>query len=707
MTEEIQVKIEEIDDTSPHLQAVIALGDANKKTLSFFPKGAFRKYAARRQIIVALDTQSACIGYLLYGYSRSYDRITLIHLCISKLHRGKRVAKKLVDYLIQITNKYSGIGLTCRRDYQLDNMWANLGFVSQYDKPAKTPGKGLTYWWLDHGHSNLFSTAATHIRESKLCVVIDNNIFTDLYTNENIDTEESKSLLADWLQPDLELCLTDAIFNKINTIGNDTERKNQRQFAQYFNRLICQNQKVDTSFQESKIFFAEKGIILDEFELRNIAITIVSDVQIFITLNRYILDVVDEIYDRFRVSILRPNDLISQLDELSRKPEYQPVRLAGTFLEQTGVQIGQESLLNDCFQSTKHGETKVEFKQRLRRFIAEKDKFECYVVKEAENQPLALVVYGRHKQHELEIPLIRVGQNHLSATLARHLIFQSISRSAREQRQFTRITDPYLEETVTTAMQEDFFIKANNGWLRANLAVAETASQLSLRLSNLASNLGKEYKCHEFANILSIDSSTIDSKILADIERYLWPAKIIDANIPTFIIPIKPHWAKDLFDDQLANQYLFGSKTELALNREAVYYCSGSNLRGLKAPGRILWYVSKDKDSYKNKGYYNVSSVRACSRLDEVIIGKPQELFRRFRRLGVYEWENVFESAENDMNKNIIAIRFSDSEVFAEPIPLKKLQQILGNRTTVQSLFKINPEKFANIYTLGTQLDEV
>jgi len=34
-------------------------------------------------------------------------------------------------------------------------------------------------------------------------------------------------------------------------------------------------------------------------------------------------------------------------------------------------------------------------------------------------------------------------------------------------------------------------------------------------------------------------------------------------------------------------------------------------------------------------------SVKACSRLEEAIIGKPKELFRRFKRLGVYEWKDV------------------------------------------------------------------
>ncbi|MBW4595948.1 MAG: hypothetical protein KME46_24360 [Brasilonema angustatum HA4187-MV1] len=120
----------------------------------------------------------------------------------------------------------------------------------------------------------------------------------------------------------------------------------------------------------------------------------------------------------------------------------------------------------------------------MRRFLAEPEKFECYVILEQENLPLALVVYGKHKSYELEIPILRIGDNPLSATLAHHLIFKSILRSARERRQFTRITDSYLEETVIKAIQEDTFVRVNNGWLKVNLAVAETAYQLSTRLTS-------------------------------------------------------------------------------------------------------------------------------------------------------------------------------------------------------------------------------
>lgn len=702
MTEEIQVTITEIDDKSPHLQTVIALGDANKATLSFFRRGAFYEHAALRQIIVALAPEAGCIGYVLYGCSSLYKRITIIHMCIKPSHRGKGVTRKLLNYLIQITQEYTGIGLTCRRDYQIDDMWVKLGFVPQYYKPAKTTGKELTYWWLDHGHPTLFSNAATHQRESKLCVVIDWNIFGDLYASETAENEESKSLLADWLQADLELGLTDEIFTRVNDINKLPDRQKRHDFAKTFTRWTCKNKIIEGVYKDIKKNLHSNQIAINESDIRHIARTIASDVYIFVTRDSRLLDIADNVYEKFKLSIISPIELIIHLDELRRKAEYQPVRLAGTELKKKPLQRGEESICNDYFNSDKHGGTKAEFQQRLHRFIAETDKFECFIVLEEENNPLALVVYDRHKRHELEIPIFRVADNSIAATIAHHLLFEAASIAASEKRQFTRITDPQLQEVVTTAIQKDTFVKVTDGWLRANIAVAETASQLSHRLTTLAGSLGEEYDfCHQIANSMNAGGAVTDIKSMLDIERFFYPAKIIDADIPTFIIPIKPFWAHQLFDAKLANQTLFGAtKPALALNREAVYYKSKTAPKKLKPgiSGRILWYVSNDDDG----GYKGVSAVRACSRFDEVVIGKPKELYRRFRNLGIYEEKNVLDVAQNNLDKDIMAIRFSDTELFSKTIPLKTIQEVLEKKILMQSACYISKENFATIYELGT-----
>lgn len=702
----LKVKIEVIDEKSPHLQTVIALGDANRKTVGFLADTAFVDHARRGNIFVAIDSQAGCIGYVLYEYTRRHNRHRLVHLCVAPAHRGKGVAKFLIDYLKQITKESNGIGLHCREDFKLEKMWSRLGFVAKYDKPGKNKeGKLLIYWWFDHGHADLFDAAPTQKLESRLCVVIDTQIFEEIYIDKETDFAESKSLFADWLQTELELCITDEIFNKIILLKDSKERNKQRNFAQQKFTCLRSQQNFDSVVTSLSSLLSDKEAVIDEIEGRHLARTIASDSQVFVTLDSKLLELSSEIYEHFKVSIIRPNDLITQLDELRRKLDYQPVRLAGTtHLEQIPVQKGQEDFLSNYFQCKEEEETKAKFQQQLLRFIAESDKFECLVVREGENQPLALVVYGRLQKHELEIPMLRVGNHPLSGTLARHLISKSILRSAREQRQFTRITDSYLAETVMTAIQESSsFRRVTNGWLKINLALAETASELSQRLITLGSTLGQEYQiCLQFAESLNTENILTDVQASVDIERFLFPAKIIDAEIPTFIIPIKPRWAADLFDEKLANEAILGRKPELAFNREAVYYRSVKNSRGLQAPCRILWYVSGTQKEGKGKGYRKVElqSVRACSYVDEVVIDKPKDLYQRFQRLGVYKLSDI-EQVNQDKHGNIMAIRFSDIELFDNPITSEQLRDISANNLSLLCPERISHECFIRVYNLG------
>ncbi|MEH2124542.1 GNAT family N-acetyltransferase [Nostoc sp.] len=706
---DVQFKIEPIDNHSPYLETVRKLWRANSKTLGNLPKGAFEERAAHRQILVALDSEGGCVAYLLYRRSRDWFAIT--HLCIDPLCRGKGIAKQLVDHLKQITTSSRGIKLKCRRDYDLQGMWSSFGFIPTLDVEAKAKNKKLTIWVLEHNPLPLLSTMIQQQLESKLCAMIAPDIFLDLYAeenHENLDSEEENILLADWVQTELNLCINDEIFNQINRINNNQERDNQHCFAQSFTCLPCANQRLEKNLNLLKEIITKHNFVLNEYKLRYIARSITSKSHVFLSRDQQLLNLADIIYENFRLSVIHPETLINQLDELRDKPDYQPVRISGTTLEQIQVKSGQEDLLVNYFYNSKLRENKTDFQQKLRHYLAEHEKFECIVVRESNKNLLALIVYGKQKKHELEIPIIRVGNHNLSSTLARHIIFKSILKSAHEQRNFTRITDPYLEITITEAIQEDAFVKVSNGWVKANLSVVKAFSQLSDYLTNLAFNFGDEYNfISELANNINNENIVIDAQSSVDIERFLFPAKITDSEIATFIIPIQPRWASYLFDEHLANQMLalpgFGSKAELAFNREAVYYRAIQNSRGLNAPCRILWYVSETQGEGRGKGFQYVGYIGACSYVDEVIIGKSKELYRRFQRLGVYN-ERDIEKIQTDKNGNIMAIRFSDTELFNNHISFQELQQVLDkDKLLLASPNKINNESFIKLYNLGNR----
>jgi hypothetical protein len=179
----------------------------------------------------------------------------------------------------------------------------------------------------------------------------------------------------------------------------------------------------------------------------------------------------------------------------------------------------------------------------------------------------------------------------------------------------------------------------------------------------------------------------------------LYPTKIVDTSIPNFVIPIKPHWAKELFDEELARESLFGvSRSELALNWESVYYRSTKpKPMNFEYPARILWYISSDVDgAYTSKK----SKICACSTLDEVAIGNPEELYLKFRRLGVFKWEDIKSISKNE----IMAIRFSNTEIFKNPISLDRIYELLESDAQIQSPRLVTNEAFFKIYSLGTAI---
>lgn len=186
---------------------------------------------------------------------------------------------------------------------------------------------------------------------------------------------------------------------------------------------------------------------------------------------------------------------------------------------------------------------------------------------------------------------------------------------------------------------------------------------------------------------------------MADIERMLYPAKITDAEIPTYIIPIKSRWAKELFDKELAGEGIWRAKEELALRREVVYY---SSKRKMKYPGRILWYVTSSPDDKNSSAI--LGAIRACSRLDEVTIGKPKDLYKKFRRLGIYSFQDVLKTAGNNLDKEIKAVKFSDTELFINPIKFAEIKTMLNRSIQLQSSIEIYPEEFKMLYNRGTSI---
>jgi len=315
-----QTTLERLGFPTPHLERVVALHRLNARTLGFFPKGAFEEHAKLRQIIVALDAGGSCFGYLLYRVARG--RATIVHLCVADAARGKGVARLLVEKLKRETKSLEGIGLYCRRDYDATHLWSKFGFEAVHAKVGRgKDGEELTFWWFTHGHEDLFSRAAEPdpVRQR---VVIDANVFYDLHTRDTPESEDSKALLADWVQASIDLVVTKELRNEI-TKGDDEERRRaNRAEATRYTTLTADDANFQRLCAELRPRFPESTTLRDEADLRQVAYAIAGGAPFLVTRDETLVERCEPLYRSHGLMVLHPAELINHLDSVEREGDY-------------------------------------------------------------------------------------------------------------------------------------------------------------------------------------------------------------------------------------------------------------------------------------------------------------------------------------------------------------------------------------------------
>ena len=102
--------------------------------------------------------------------------------------------------------------------------------------------------------------------------------------------------------------------------------------------------------------------------------------------------------------------------------------------------------------------------------------------------------------------------------------------------------------------------------------------------------------------------------------------------------------------------------------------------------------------------------VCGSSLVEEVVVDTPKEVYRRFRRLGVYEWSDVLRTAKGDPDRPITAFRFGHTERFERPISWAEMQEVVeaedGARSQIITITRVSPGCFFRLYRLGTETDK-
>lgn len=672
------------------LDRVILLHRTHSRTLGFFPIGAFEENAKRGQIIVAVE-QDTLLGYLLFRKARG--RVAIVHLCVGVQAQGRGVARRLVERLKLETKSLEGIGLYCRRDYDINHIWAKFGFEAVNTKVGRgNDGEELTYWWFGHGHEDLFSRVAEPdpVRQR---VVIDANVFYDLHKRDTSEAEDSKALLADWVQASIELVITKELRNEIEKSPDEELRRSSRAFATRYPTLSADDSLFQNLCSELGSFFPESATLHDEADLRQVAYAICGGAPFLVTRDQTLIERAEPLYRSHGLKVLHPAELINHLDSIERDADYKPARIEGSRLKNRLLKADDVDRVVEAFKLPE--ERANEFQKVLLHLLSTPKSVATQLVTDGSDAAVLLGAMERSAPHRIHVPILRLATHPLASTMVRNFLRTCLDKAASEDRHLVTVQTSGSTESADLVLLEFGFALCDGVAVKLSLRSACSIGEAARRVQALI--IEPEFMSVKSAITAAFIKANVSQNfaVASAIERQLWPAKITGTSIPNFIVPIRPEWAQHFFDVELGSQLLFGLRDDLHLGVEGVYYRSAEN-NNLTAPGRVLWYVSKgDGDGSM--------SIKACSQLEEVIEGKPKDLFRRFQRLGIYEWKDVYAAAKNNIGNSISAFRFRMTERFRQPVDSQTLAAI-GINSPLMSPRRISDSQFEAIYKIGCNL---
>jgi hypothetical protein len=277
-----------------------------------------------------------------------------------------------------------------------------------------------------------------------------------------------------------------------------------------------------------------------------------------------------------------------------------------------------------------------------------------------------------------------------------HMLWRQVVRAESRGADAIKFCDELASDECLEALQEVGFVAGSNGWVkrlhRTNYTLDDIVSgSAGTRPTGLQSPVG-EAVCH-LASVGTPDA-------FAEAERIVWPSHIRNSGLPCYIVPIQPRWAGALFDSSIAAEHLFPSDPSRLLRFENVYYRSAKPEILSTTPARVLWYVS-DADTERHS-----KQIRASSLIKAVETDTAKNVFRRYRRFGVFDWEHV-RALGRSSNGPVMAFSFSHTTLLKRPISFADVSSLLkarlGKTYTFQSPVELPEDVWIELHELANK----
>lgn len=646
------------------LDAIEALRAENNDTLGFLAEPVMADYVGRGGAL-GISADDRVIAYCLFARHRHHIRI--IHLCVGPTERGSGHARALVDAVVKEAEaqRVGGIKLNCRRDFPANAVWPRLGFIAVDEKKAKTPGALLTTWFRGSSASAAQGDMFTAVvSDDRVHAVIDAQL---VYQLERGDDEVASGLRADFLNDLLALHVTAETFDEINRAGAEERRRQSRNFAHTFPRVQHDANRMATAEKDLQQILpsARKS---QRSDIRQVAMTSASDVSVFLTRDERLLGKAAEINRVASVEVMHPNRMIVRLAEFTESESYTPSPVSGLDLAWSRVREGDVASLAIETLLGPH-ERKGVLKARLDGVLSNPQIWRTEGLWSGTVLMAVRSIKKRDQQCRLVVGVCRARRGERRAFFNEYAIASVVHEAVRLDHPTVQLERDSITPEAADVARRLGFTPMDGHFVRDCPTKAMSLSELRAAV-------------HSHQEAISP----------MELERACSPVALEDSACPCLIVPIKPGYAKSLFDTKLAAADLFGAEKSALLRFENVYFRKSTRRHMIRAPARILWYVSEGV------------GVVAVSWLDDVQIGTPKDMFRDHRRLGALSWSDIYEMCRGDEVQDIMVLKFSHTYLFRSPVDWRSLQRVYAKRDSspvVQSPSIVPREVFLDIYRMG------
>ena len=635
------------------LPRVLDLLKQAKANVGFLPDEAVEQRIRKGTLLVAIDNGDV-VGYALYDLPG--DRVTIRQLAVERDARTGGVARALVEELVhRYKDARRGIRLTCRRDYDANDVWDRLGFSPRGERQGR--GKGdrvLTEWWRSFGQPDLFSLARQ--QDDRPVAALDTNLFI---RGADHDVEVVQHLLADWVRAEVVFAFVDHTLVEINRKEDKNIRPAHIRYVNGFEEINYPSGIAGTlraACLDALGSAAEPH--LDDILLATRAAAggarwfVSEDIPFRNACSPVLGDIAD-------IEVVSIAEMILAADQLIRGELYNGRYLQGTDIEVREVSTGDIEVLARTFLSQRAGESFRSWRRQLEHLASDVAHTHLYLFCDSSG-PVAFVAL--RSGDVAEVPVCRVRRGPAEPTIARQLLGWLRDRCLELGSAAIRITDEHSGQWIDSSCESEGFLPD-----QYPIAVPITgAVTISAIVEVLTRPPLTEAIDSRHAQALS-DLTPVPAAVHS-LESIFYPVIVTGVGLRTVRIPIKPHYAVELFDNALSESRLWGRERSIALRREHVYFRAPNARSLLAAPARLLWYVTGDKD--KGGG-----TLRARSLLDECVVGDVDQLISRYSHLGVL---NPREIAGMAKDGKVMALRFSHTTVFPRPIGLHEYRKVMA-----------------------------